>query len=137
MLAASTFGMISRLASAVRLDSGHAPRHRDAVPETHEQRSDQRRPAADLFLRLRFRHAFTLRQLVIVEPGLAIARIVENVDDFAVVAELQTQPEFRDARRDDVGATDKYRTHDAFVDPALRSARNALVFPFRAYTAFR
>src|SRR5207248_7527561 len=100
-------------------------------------RRDQRRPAADLFLRLRFRHTFAPRQLVIIEPRLAIARIIENVDDFAVVAELQTQPELGDAGRDDVDATDQYRTHDAFVDRGLRSAQHALVFAFRVHDAFR
>jgi hypothetical protein len=60
--------------------------------------------------RLPARHAAPAHQLVVLGPIIAVARVVEDVDAFAVLAGLEAQTEVADSRGDHIRATDQHRT---------------------------
>src|SRR5205814_313198 len=81
------------------------------------------------------RHASPPHKLVILGCIVAVARIVLNVHDLAVLAHLEAQAKLGDAGGDDVSAADEDRLHDALVDPGLHGAQHALVLAFRVHEA--
>ena len=71
----------------IRIVAAGPAQHRIGITTPNQHRADERRPAAHFVHRLGARDAFAAHQVVVGEAVVAVARVVEDVDAIAVVAE--------------------------------------------------
>ena len=128
---------VADVLQVVGVVADRAAQHRVGVAAADAHRADERRPGAHVLHRLRPRHALAPRDLVVIGPVVAIARVVEDVHDLGVGPELHAQAELGDAGRDDVGAADEDRAREALVHRDLRRAQHALVLALGIHDALR
>ena len=134
--AAAKADHVANMLQVIRIVAAGPAQHRIGVAAPNQHRADQRRAAAHLSIASR-RVTPLRRAAGSTRPVVAIARVVEDVDAIAVVAEPEPQAELLDACRHDIGAAHEHRARQTFVDHGLRGAQHALVLAFGVDDALR